>query len=797
MVNNHLLKAMRRALGPAALMALACLSSVALSATDSLASEAGTGASPRLGTNLRSLDDWSSQRPFLNLFKQARLWLTQCDNAWDADCGGRWETHEEDQLDLDEQGWVRSLPAPEEPGYSIATALLALPPTVPAERYVVLYDGQGSLRYRLGASRIDAESTPGRDLLEIDVSRGPVQIQITATDPAGTGDYIRNLRLVREADEHLLASERFNPVFLERTAPYEALRFMEWMKINASPIARWEQRSLPEQASWSGPAGVPYEVLVELSNRLQKPAWLNIPHQADDDFVRRLAELVRDRLDPGLKVYVEYSNEVWNSAFSQQSWIREQAQALWPESSSSDFTKVINWFGKRSAEVCTIWKDTFGSEAGRVVCALGAQAANDWTARQALECPLWTNGKPCIEHGIDAVAIAPYFGGYLGKPEYASELEDWTYTSDGGLDLLFQELSFGGQLGGGPDGGGLLEAWRWIDRYASLAASNGLELLAYEAGQHLVGIRGVENNARITELFTGLNRDERMRVLYEQYLARWEDSGGGTLMHFSDIVTPGRYGSWGALEDVLQTQSPKYLALLDYLGAQAPGGPAAYTLTLSTSGSGDGTVSGGGSYAAGSLVSPTATAAEGSIFTGWVPTTCASAFNLEADTTCTAVFEGAQQLRVTNRGSSSDRVIGAGIDCGETCERSYATGAEISLTAVPASGSAFAGWSGDCSGSAECRLTMDGNKYVNADFQAQVQHRLYVRTYGTGTVLAEPAGGLCPDYCKYDYPAGTQVKLTVAPESAATFSGWSGACSGRGTCVVKMDAIKSVVASFR
>ena len=704
-----------------------------------------------MGTNLRSVDDWSSQRPFLNLFKQARLWLTQCDNAWDADCNGRWETHEEDQLDLDEHGWVRSLPDPAAPGYSIATALLALPPTVPAERYLMLYEGQGSLRYRLGASRLDAESSPGRDVLEIDVARGPVQIQIIETDPAGTGDYIRNLRLVREADEHLLATERFNPRFLERTAPYEALRLMEWMKINASPIARWDQRALPEQASWSGPAGVPYEVLIDLANRLQKPVWLNLPHQADDEFVRRFAELVRDRLDPGLAVYLEYSNEVWNSAFSQQAWIRDQANALWPDSPSSDFTKVINWYGKRTAETCSIWKTVLANQPNEVICVLGAQAANDWTARQALDCPLWSNGKPCIDHGIDAVAIAPYFGGYLGKPEYASELEDWTYTSDNGLDLLYQELNLGGQLGGGPDGGGLLQSWQWMQRYAALAASNGLELLAYEAGQHLAGIRGVENNARITELFTSLNRDPRMGALYELYLLGWEDSGGSTLMHFSDIATPGRYGSWGALEDVLHVQSPKYLALLDYLGAQPAG---AYTLTLLKSGTGEGSVEGGGSYAAGSSVSPTATAAEGSVFTGWQPASCGSSFILSEDINCTAVFEGAQQLQVSNRGSTGDRVTGDGIDCGETCVQSYPTGSEVTLVAKPSSGSAFSGWSGDCSGTGDCRLAMDGNKYVNANFQAQTQHRLYVRTYGTGSVTAEPAGHVCADYCKYDYPAG-------------------------------------------
>ena len=57
--------------------------------------------------------------------------------------------------------------------------------------------------------------------------------------------------------------------------------------------------------------------MIDLGNELEKDIWLNIPHLADDAFVRAMAEAVRDSLDPALKVYVEFSNEVWNSQFSQ------------------------------------------------------------------------------------------------------------------------------------------------------------------------------------------------------------------------------------------------------------------------------------------------------------------------------------------------------------------------------------------------------------------------------------------------------------------------------------------------
>lgn len=753
-----------------------------------------TSQAPRLGTNLRTLDDWSSQRPFLDLFKQARTWFTQCDDTRDADCGGRWYTREEDRLDLDQRGWVRSLPAPAEPGFSIAATLLDLPASFPAGRYLLLYEGEGVIRYRLGARRLDAESAPGRDVLDLDVRRGAIHIQILETDPSSTGNYLRNLRLIREADESLAGTEVFDPDFLIRTEPFQALRLMEWMKINGSPISRWADRPLPDDATWTGPGGVPAEIMLMLANRLGKPVWLNVPHQADDDYVRRFAELTRDQLDPALSVYLEYSNEVWNGLFSQQAWIREQAKALWSGSSPSDYTKVINWYGKRTAEICKIWEETFAGQSERVICVMGAQAANDWTARQALACPLWTAGAPCQRHGIDAIAIAPYFGGYLGKPDYQSELEDWTYTSDGGLDLLFEELRAGGQIGGGPDGGGLLQSWQWIDRYARLAADTGLELLAYEGGQHLVGIRGVESNQRITELFVGLNRDPRMAELYREYLLAWGDSGSGAMMHFSDISTPGPYGSWGALEDVLQSESPKYLALLDHLGVP----PAdVYLLTVRKEGAGEGSVSGSGSYAAGSTVTPTAIASAGSVFTGWTPAECGGGLTLMADRICTARFEPLIDLKVYKRGASGDRVTGAGIDCGTDCTEGYASGTSVTLVASPGADATFTGWSGDCAGLGDCTLRMDTPKYVNATFQAKTQYRLYVRLSGLGEVISEPKGEACTGYCKYDHPAGTEVTLTATPASGKTFTAWSGACSGVGLCRVTLSEAKSVVATFK
>jgi hypothetical protein len=67
---------------------------------------------------------------------------------------------------------------------------------------------------------------------------------------------------------------------------------------------------------------------------------------------------------------------------------------------------------------------------------------------------------------------------------------------------------------------------------------------------------------------------------------------------------------------------------------------------------------------------------------------------------------------------------------------------------------------------------------------------------GSGTVTSAPAGIDCGSTCSANFSSGTQVTLTAAAGSGSTFTGWSGACTGTGTCSVTMDASKSVIATF-
>ena len=123
----------------------------------------------------------------------------------------------------------------------------------------------------------------------------------------------------------------------------------------------------------------------------------------------------------------------------------------------------------------------------------------------------------------------------------------------------------------------------------------------------------------------------------------------------------------------------------------------------------------------------------------------------------------------------------------------YASGTSVTVTATPASGYAFTGWSGAATGTTNpVTIAMDGNKTLTANFEAAASdYTLTVATAGSGSGTTNPAAGT------HTYASGTPVAVTATPASGATFTGWSGAATGTANPVtITMDGNKALTASF-
>lgn len=508
------------------------------------------GTPGSLGMGLAAISDWSTEYPFLDFAKQARTWIAQRD-------GRDWG--EGGVLALDDHGWVRSLELGQRADLIFLTVAKG---SLPYHEFIITYKGKGTVGYRLAARKLVGQSGPNHDVIEVSDNRdGYAVLSIEKTDPR---DPIREISIVPlDHFKEFQGGAVFNPDWLKRMAPFRAVRFMDWTKTNNSAQQRWEDRPRPQDASWAV-RGVPWEVTIDLANQLGADPWLNIPHLADQEYIRELAKLVHARLDPHLHLYLEHSNEVWNWQFAQAQDANAAGRARWGDVGDA----FMQWHGMRTAEICDIWKrEVFADDPSRVHCVLGVQAGWRGLEQAAMNCPKWASegNEPCYRHGIDSLAIAGYFSGCLNggsSGDRVAEIRNWLSDADGGLKKAFEQLLGGQHFRCSATITAMAETYSYFNE---VAENHGMSMVAYEGGQHVTGNGSkVQDDPDFIALHIAMNRDPRMREAYHKNLEAWKKAGGTLFMHYHDLSKPSKWGSWGALESLEQVNSPKWQALLEF-----------------------------------------------------------------------------------------------------------------------------------------------------------------------------------------------------------------------------------------
>ena len=239
-------------------------------------------------------------------------------------------------------------------------------------------------------------------------------------------------------------------------------------------------------------------------------------------------------------------------------------------------------------------------------------------------------------------------------------------------------------------------------------------------------------------------------------------------------------------------------------------------------GSAAGKVSGNCSatYLAGTVVTLSATPSVGSVFDGWGgacsgATVCSVTVSQARSVTARFVTRNfALTLSASGDGGgtiTSGQGVSPELSCRAsagaatgTCTGAYPAGSVLTLTAAPATGSRFGGWTGGCNGAESCTVTMDQARAVGATFEL-VPFTLTITGSGPGEgrVTADPAGidcaldgGAASGVCAAAFPSGTAVTLTATAGPGSTFAGWGGACRGTAPCVVTVAEAVGVSAMF-
>jgi len=395
---------------------------------------------------------------------------------------------------------------------------------------------------------------------------------VLAFDFHHTQGKVKNMKVL-QAGYSLSSYPTFSTQYLnllEDLSP-GVIRLMDFTHTNGNPVVNWADRTKTSNATQSRASspgglqplkGAAWEYGIELANTLHANVWVNIPAPATDDYVTQLATLLRKTLDPTLSIYVEYSNEVWNSSQEQYTYNHQVASNEVVSMAKAGQTSTLNYdhlavntkvaSGGSNAD---IWADRRYARRSRQISIL---FQNNWK-NVGLASPTNTRVRTilCSQFAkasrfdnmlkfISTVYGAPskYFYG-IGVAPYLDLGAD---VSKDGLtaDQVIADLS--------ADANSYLTNGAFAG-IVSRAQKYGLKPVAYEGGIDTFGANSIAAKAAASV-------DPRIEDIITGFLNTWY-SDGGTLFNWYSLG--GRsfnspYGTYSISDDITNLNEPKELA---------------------------------------------------------------------------------------------------------------------------------------------------------------------------------------------------------------------------------------------
>ncbi len=327
-------------------------------------------------------------------------------------------------------------------------------------------------------------------------------------------------------------SNPWNPTFISelQQAQIKTLRFMDWNNTNDISARNWSQRisktanhynvdnrnsnyrhdynagtnthTIVQDAEQG--FGVAYEWQIDLCNRLGADLWMNIPMNSSADYQFQLATLIKNNLNSNLKVYVEYSNETWNTSFSTWVYAYQNGLALGLNNLNYNGAFVEPWRAYTvyaSVRAFQQFENVFGVNSSRIVKVIAGQVGYHWPGfdfNHQTQGDLAALANSTINPNgitINAYAVAPYMGGQSMAEQ------------DAAIDENVQ---------------GVVWAKNTLN-------GTGIKLMVYEGGSD-----------NFTDQNLALTRNPQQQSLYVEYLSKLDDHIDGPFNQYTFYGGP-----WG------------------------------------------------------------------------------------------------------------------------------------------------------------------------------------------------------------------------------------------------------------
>ena len=283
--------------------------------------------------------------------------------------------------------------------------------------------------------------------------------------------------------------------------------------------------------------------MIQLCNRLKTNCWLNIPYGADDDFVLQLATLVYNNIRKDVRVYVEYTNEAWNSFFNSGKYCESMGMKL--NMSTDPLTARNLFYSKRSKQIITIWKNVFKTQDSQLVLVLAS-----FTVMPDVSTRILSYDSAYKSHSSVMLAVTGYFDCGNLNP---------TVVANSNLSYIFAGCN--SSLAGAQD---------VLARHSAIAKNFNVSLGMYESGSSVMEPAAIYTGYETpgaTDKFIAANRDPQMYNVYKNYYGMFNRFNLAENCHYGYVGIPTKYGSWSLLEYQTQNVStaPKYQAVWDLI----------------------------------------------------------------------------------------------------------------------------------------------------------------------------------------------------------------------------------------
>jgi len=308
---------------------------------------------------------------------------------------------------------------------------------------------------------------------------------------------------------------------LSTLGQYRLLRFMTWNKTNHSRVKNYTDTTQESYYTYDRntdwPSQVPVATMVDLCNDVNADCHINIPSLATDAYISAFADDVAYSLNSNLKLYLEWSNEVWNSQFVQWRYSFMEANdelsgftttGCDPQTGSFEDRNdcAQDWYAKRTYEMCELAQAEFDA-AGRgsdLVCVFARRISTSGTeVANSLACDRWTaapNGNCYTGTDLDVIAV----NSYLGDAGANCSTDTATLCSAMASDIANQYVSGAG--------GGI-----WEPAEEFIRTTGGGRVMVYEGGSNNEGTTGAACLALATEA------DSCVIEQYQSALDGWRD----------------------------------------------------------------------------------------------------------------------------------------------------------------------------------------------------------------------------------------------------------------------------------